>query len=109
MIQQIKSAIQRFLKWVRYLFWTKPAVEPLKAIDDVQNWIVINYNGQNINLRISEVEMWNNLSRFDRRAMARKSKMQEKKGIIRFEKIEGKLICIKNRKYQELAEKAKQK
>jgi hypothetical protein len=95
----MKEQIIKFLKWIKYLLWTKPAVEPPKATDDLQNWIVINYHGQKINLRINELAKWNGMGRKDKRAMAKRFETQEKKGWIRFEMINGKWICIKNKDY----------
>jgi hypothetical protein len=93
--------IIKFLKWFFYIFWTKPAVEPPKATDDLQNWIVIEYHGQKINLNISRGELvkWNAMGRHDRRGMSERFKNLEKKKLIRFENINGRWTCIKNKDY----------
>jgi hypothetical protein len=96
----IKQII-KFLKWVKYLFWTKPTAkpEPPKATDVIQNWIIVDYHGQKINLHKNELKLWEGLSRADKRAMALRFKTMEKKGEIRFEVINGKEICIRNKDY----------
>ena len=94
--------IIKFLKWVKYMFWTKPVQkpEPPKATDVIQNWIIVEYHGQKINLHKNELGLWNGLSRADKRAMSLRFKVMEKKGEIRFEVINGKEICIRNKNYE---------
>ena len=98
MIRRIVSAI---IKWIKFYFWTKPVSkpEPLKATEVIEHWTIIDYHGQKINLHKHEVPMWNALSRKDKRAMAQRFEVMEKKGLIRFETINGKTICIKNKQY----------
>ena len=95
----IRKDMKNLLKKIKYYFWTKPATEPLKAVDDIQNWMVINYHGQKINMRINEFPRWNAMSRSDKRGMAKRFEVMQKKGQIIFEKINGKEICIRNKNY----------
>lgn len=98
--------IIKFLKWVKYLFWTKPTAkpEPPKATEVIQNWTILDYHGQKICLHKNEIAYWNGLSRVDKRAMALRFKVMEKKGEIRFEVINGKEICIRNKDYGQKAD-----
>ena len=96
--------VRQIIKWLRKWFWTEPTLDrPIKATEVLQNWVCVKYHDQWINIRKSEIEMWNKLGRKDRRAMAHKFAQQEKKGHIRFEKINGKMTCIKNKDYEHLA------
>lgn len=101
MIQQIYSALKRFGLWIRHWVWIKPVSkpEPLKLTEVIDNWIVIKYHDQNICLHKNEIPLWNSLGRKDRRAMALRFKIMEKKRQIRFEIINGKTIVIKNKDY----------
>jgi len=65
--------------------------------------VVIEYNGQKINLRKTELLMFHKMSRNNKRAMANRFKTLEKKGQIRFEEINGKITAIKNKDYAEQA------
>jgi hypothetical protein len=98
--------ILKFLKWVKHLLWDKAVEEPapeekykLKLTDVSKEWIVIHYHGQMVNLHINEYPLWKALDRKDKRAMANRFKILEEKGQIRFENIDGKFICIKNKTY----------
>lgn len=95
------NIIRQFIQWLKKWFWTEPTAKdkPIMATQVLHNWVCVKYKDQWINLRKSEVEAWNSLGRKDRRAMAHKFAQQEKKGLIRFEKIEGKMTCIKNKDY----------
>jgi predicted HD phosphohydrolase len=101
MVTFLKKIWQR----IRYWFWIKPVSrpEPLKATDVINQYVVIEYKGQKINLRKTELLMFENLSRQQKRAMARKFEIMEKKGQIRFEEINGKLTAIRNKNYEEQA------
>jgi hypothetical protein len=104
---KIVELIKKFLKRLRYPFWIKPAVEPLKATDDVQNWIVLTYHGQKVNMRITELPLWDAMNRKDKRAMASRFEIMEKKGMVKFQKINGKMVCIRNKDYEARVEKLK--
>jgi hypothetical protein len=73
--------------------------KPLMATEVVDEWQIVIYHHQKINLRKSELLTFASLSRFDKRAMADKFKNLEKKGIIKFVTINKKLVCIKNKSY----------
>ena len=64
------------------------------------DYVVIEYNGQKINLRINQLQLWNAMNRKDKRGMTKRFEIQEKKGMIRFEMINGKWICVKNKNYE---------
>lgn len=110
MIKQIVAAFINLGKWIRHWLWEVPVAKPIpeKPIrvmgEQVFNdYTVIVYDKQRINLSSAELKLWNDnkkvYPRKDKRATARKFKEQEKKGIIRFEEINGKLICLKNKNY----------
>lgn len=99
--------MKQILKKIKYFFWDKPTAkpEPEKPIrvmgEQVFNdYVVIEYNGQKINLRINQLQLWNAMNRKDKRGMAKRFEIQEKKGLIRFELINGKWICVKNKNYE---------
>lgn len=89
--------------------WENPIEKPIpekpirvKAEQVFDDYTVIVFDGQMINLSKAELALWNNKQvypRKDKRATARKFREQEKKGLIRFEKINGKFICLKNKDY----------
>jgi len=81
----------------------------LKATDVVKEYIVVEYHGQRINLHINELPLWQRSTRKDKRAMKAKFEKLEREGFIRWEEVDGKLICIYNRDYAKRAEKAKNK
>lgn len=90
-----------FKKW----FWTEPTViKPLKAKEVLDEYIVINYKDQYINLGKTEVKAFYAMSRIDKRGMANRFKALEKKKLIRFEKIDDKVICIKNKNYEHVSQ-----
>ncbi|MGD0340527.1 MAG: hypothetical protein ABSA76_02300 [Bacteroidales bacterium] len=95
-----------FFKKVKYFFWDKPVSKPEKekpirvmGEQVFKDYVVVIYDGQKINLHKNELSLWNGLNRKDKRGMARKSKLQQAKGLIRFEMIDGKWICLKNKPY----------
>ena len=103
-------------KWFKKWFWDKPTSKPpkekpvrLKATEVINEYVVVEYHGKPVNLHISQVPIWEKLSRKDKRAMADRMARQVKEGKIRFEKVNGKLTCLKNKDYDALAEQAKQK
>ena len=97
----IPSAITIFFKWLKKWFWYKPVSPPapLKAVEVLSEYVVIKYNGQRINLKRTELRMFHAMDRKNKRAMARRFATLEKKGLIRFEEINGKTIAIKNKNY----------
>jgi hypothetical protein len=99
--------IKRFFKWIKYLLYTLPVGDPktIHASDVVNGYTIVVYNGAKINLKITELPMFDALSRKDKRAMADKFKSMERKGLIRYEEINGKLTCIRNKDYQAIADK----
>jgi len=98
MIRKIVRQLSAFLrKW----FWTKPTEKPRepKATQVIHNYICVKYRDQWINLRKSEIEAWNRMSRKDRRAMAQRFAVLQKKGKIKFVEINGQMTCVKNKDY----------
>lgn len=102
--------IRKIIKFLKYWFWKKPVSkpEPLKATEVIKSWTVINYHGQNINLHNTEIPMFNALSRKDKRAMALRFQVMERKGEIKFIEIDGRMTCVKNLDYKRRAEKKKE-
>lgn len=93
--------VRQFFLWLKKWFWTEPTTEkPIKATQVLHNYVCVKYKDQWINLRKSEVQAWNRMSRRDRRAMAQRFAVLEKKGKITFVEINGKMTCIKNRDYE---------
>lgn len=99
------KTIQRIIDFLKYWFWKRPVSEPepLRATEVSHNYTVITYSGQQINLLKTEVPAFYAMSRKDKRAMALRFKTMQKKGSIRFEEINGKVIAIKNKDYAEQA------
>lgn len=96
------SFLKKILKWIKHWLWVKPTSkpEPLKAVDVVNHYTVITYKGQRINLRKSEVAAFNALSRKDKRAMAKRFEVMQKKGQIKFQEINGTIVAIRNKDYE---------
>lgn len=95
------KALEKFLSYLRDLFWTRPTTQPLepKATDVVDYYTCIKYKDQWIYLRNDEVEAFDNLSRKDKRGMAQRTAQMVKKGKLRFVEINGKMTCVKNKDY----------
>ena len=91
--------LKKIWSWVKYWLWKHPTAEPkpLKASEVVRDWVVINYHGQRISLHKNELALFNILPARDKRAMARRFKTREKKGLIKFVKINGRLTCVRNK------------
>jgi hypothetical protein len=113
---KILSAIKSFLKWVKHLFWDVPTAKPLKtlpvrtmAVDVAKDYMVITYRGQRINMLKIQYPVWKTSSRKDKRITMLKVKAMEEKGEIKFQEVNGNLICIRNLNYQARVEKAKQR
>jgi hypothetical protein len=87
--------------------WTKPVQKPekspplrIKAVELAHAYMVVQYHGQRVNMLKTEYPLWKAMGRIDKRAMAKRMEIAEKKGLIRFEEVDGNLICIKNKKYE---------
>jgi hypothetical protein len=114
--EKVLTAIRNILAWIKLWLWTKPVSKPPKAEpirtkgeQVFDNYMVIHYHGQRINVeKTIEYPAWKFSSRADKRATAERYRVLEKKGYIRFEEINGKLICLKNKNYQEMADKKKE-
>lgn len=93
--------IKKIINWIVKWFWKVPVSkpEPLKATEVINYWTIINYHGQKINLHNSEIGMWSRMSRKDKRAMALRFEVMERKGLIKFMEINGHLTCVKNKDY----------
>lgn len=100
------KVIRQFLAWVKKWLWTKPVSKPAPptAVEALPYYICVKYHDQWVNLRKSEVPLWNQMSRKDRRGMAQRFASLEKKGYIRFDEINGKMTCIKNKNYERKAD-----
>ena len=98
MVKRLLSAVGKLIAWIKKTFWEKPTDRD-KATDVESGYVVIDYKGHLINLRKSEVIAFNALSRKDKRAMALRFDKLVKDGKIRFEKLNGKKIAIKNKDY----------
>lgn len=108
MKQKIITILKKFREWLKYWLWKHPVSKPIPekpirvmAEQVFDEYKIITYHGQRINLHINELPMWAKMSRKEKRVMAAKMGKQERKGLIRFEEINGKLICIKNKNYGE--------
>ncbi|HOM03029.1 MAG TPA: hypothetical protein PLH43_09405 [Acetivibrio sp.] len=65
--------------------------------ENTNNYICFPYHGQLISIKINELPYWKKLSRKEKRTMARKFKIMEEKGKIKFVKVGNKYICLKNK------------
>ena len=98
--------MKKILAWIKLYLWDKPTKvvrEPpprVKALEIAHAYMVVTYHGQRINMLKVEYQAWKALGRKDKRAMALRMKVAEQKGHIRFEEIDGQLICIKNKLYE---------
>jgi len=107
MIQRIISAIKKFFKWIKYVFFDLAVGDrrTIKASTVINDYVIVVYHHQEINLHKSELPMFAAMSRSDKRAMADKFKSMERKGLIRYVEIEGKTVCVYKRDYQARADK----
>ena len=112
----INFLLKRFWLWLKYWLWEKPISKPppeepikVKATEVVKEYMVVTYHGQRISMHVNEYPLWKRSSRQDKRAMKAKFEKQEREGLIRWEEIDSKTICIYNRDYQKRVEKAKEK
>lgn len=105
----------RIGKWIKKWLWDRPTAKPPKTkpiepkLTEVQNeYVVITYQGQKINLRVSELKLWEMSSRRDKRIIKDKFAKMIEKGIGRFETVNGKEVFIRNLDYQRRADKIKE-
>lgn len=98
----MEQILIKILKWIKHWFWEEPVKKdpPLRATDVIKHYVCIRYKNQWINLRKSEIQMWNRMTRKDKRAMAQRFETLERKGQVKFVKINGKMTCVKNRDYE---------
>lgn len=93
--------IRQFISFIVKWLWKKPTEkERLKATDVCNEYQCVEYKGQLINLKKTELPMWEAMARSDKRAMALKFKKQQEKGYIKFIKINGQDVCVKNKDYE---------
>jgi len=98
--------MKKILAWIKLWLWDKPTKVDTKennrlkeVIEMSKEFMIITYHGQRINMLKIEYPFWKASSRKDKRAMKDKFEHMEKKGLIRWEEIDGQLICIKNKNY----------
>ena len=108
------QALKNIGIWLKFYLWDVPTSKPecdkpirLKATETAKEYLVVTYHGQRINMRQSEYPFWKAMGRKDKRAMKNKFEKYEREGLVRFEEIEGHLICVKNKDYVELAKNKK--
>ena len=108
MLVSIIRQIRAFLvKW----FWVKPTEKvPEKkahvmATEVIQEYTIVEYHGQKIALRKSEINRWNSSPRKKKREIAHEFEMMEKKGRIKFVEIDGQMTAVLNRDYEARARK----
>jgi hypothetical protein len=97
MIRKAINLVRQLLAFLKK--WLYPKKELLKATDVLDQFSCFKYNGQWINMHASELPEWKASDRKKRRKTAMRFKQMQKKGKIRFEKINGKMSCIKNKDY----------
>ena len=93
----LKKAIRAIWYWLLRRPISKP--EPVKATAVVDEYVTIDYKGQLISLRKSELQAFNALSRKDKRAMSKRFEIMQKKKQIIFQDINGKVVAIRNKDY----------
>ena len=115
-MKNIISAVKSFIAWIKHWFYDVPTAKPPKqepvrtmAVDVAKDYMVITYRGQRINMLKIQYPIWKASSRKDKRITMLKVKAMEEKGEIKFQEVEGHLICIRNLNYQARVEKAKQR
>lgn len=98
--------MKKILQFIKLWLWDKPTAktpkEPppkIKAVELAHAYMVIQYHGQRVNMLKTEYVAWKAMSRKDKRIMAGKFAKYEKEGLVRFEEVDGHLICIKNKDY----------
>ena len=93
----LKKVVRAIWYWLLRRPISKP--EPVKATAVVDEYVTIDYRGQLISLRKSELQAFNALSRKDKRAMAKRFEVMQKKKQIIFQQIGNKVIAIRNKDY----------
>jgi len=103
------NIVRQLFLWLKKWLWIKPTSEPEppKATEVLNRYVCVKYHDQWINMRKSEINLWNKMSRKDRRAMAQRFRVMEKKGKIMFVEINGQMTCIKNKDYESKAHDVK--
>jgi hypothetical protein len=103
----MKKLLLNIWSWVVLWLWQKSTEKPertppikIKAVEVAHAYMVLQYHGQRINILKTEYAFWKAMGRKDKRAMAKRFEVQEKKGLIKFVEVEGNLICVKNRNYE---------
>ena len=98
--------MKKILQWIKLWLWDKAVAklpkEPppkIKAVELAHAYMVITYHGQRVNMLKTEYPMWKAMNRKDKRIMAGKFAKYEKEGLVRFEEVDGHLICIKAKNY----------
>ena len=94
----LKKAVRAIWYWLLRRPISKP--EPVKATAVVDEYVTIDYRGQLISLRKSELQAFNALSRKDKRAMAKRFETLQKKKQVIFQDINGKVVAIWNKDYE---------
>ena len=104
----IVRQIRLFLaKWL----WNKPTEvisekkDQRKATEVQHAYVCIDYKGQLINWKKDKVQEFHSMSRSQKRETANNYAMAEKKGRIKFIEMDGKMICVQNRNYEDRARK----
>ncbi len=107
--EKIIEFFKRIWRIIWYWAWKRPVSkpEPLKAVEVIEHWTIVERKGQKIALHKHEIPMWNALPRKEKRQMALRVKAQEERGEIKFVEIDGKWTCIRNLDYNRRAEKQK--
>lgn len=101
-INNFKVMIKKIIDWLVYWLWIRPISRPKppKATEVTDQYVCIDYKGQWVNMKKTELPAWNKMGRKDKRGMARRFTIMEKKGQVKFTEINGKVICIKNKDYE---------
>jgi len=97
----MKQIIRQIIQWLTKWFWNKPTArpDPFTAKEVLHLYTCVQYKGQWINLRKTELKAFDAMARSDKRAMALRFKQQVKKGHLKFVEIDGQMTCIKNKDY----------
>jgi hypothetical protein len=99
----MKKIIRQILAYLKKVLWSTPTDKD-KATDVIQNYTCINYKGQWVNLHKNQVAAFNALSRYDKRAMAKRFEVLVRKGKLKFVEINGVMTCVKNKDYERKAD-----
>lgn len=114
------SFFQRMKQWIRRWWYNYSLSNPVSETplpkpevpmvpDVINEYVVIVYEGQKINLHKSKLAQFNAFNRKRKREIKREWAIDERKGKIKFVEHEGKMICVKNRNYDERLERKKQR